>query len=384
MKPKMVIITNDGWLNTFQRPHQLAKKFRELYFIEVIAQPKYFPGFSHYAKEQLKLTDKITHVYGLGGSSILPFIKKINEWVFAKQFDRLYRSRSFKQAEIIYSWSTSRVSHLEHLRSKFFIFDAMDDWSEFVSEPIEKQKIIKNELKIAERANLILTVSEKPYTKFRQINPNTLFVRNGVDLEHFSINCMEYKKSQEDELFPFKEKPIIGYMGHLNNWVDLDLILKTAHILKDYMFVIIGPAGKDEVSKLKKAKNIKYLGYKAYTELPKYISYFSVGIIPFKLNLLIESTNPIKLYEYLGAGLPVVSTSMKEVSLYKKDGLVYTADGADEFSEAIRKALAVSVIPELIEQRVGLAASNSWNKRATDILKAVSRIQKNDLVHPSF
>ena len=163
----------------------------------------------------------------------------------------------------------------------------------------------------------------------------------------------------------------MGYVGGIHNWVDVDLIVETAKLLPDAVFVLIGPALKSLQPKFAGAGNILYLGPKPYSELIRYVSYFKVGIIPFKLNLLNESTNPIKLYEYLGAGLPVVSTSMQEVVSHAEEGIVYIADEPEAFAGKIVEAVAATDNQAYITERLRIAGQNSWASRAELLLEQI-------------
>jgi O-antigen biosynthesis protein len=160
-------------------------------------------------------------------------------------------------------------------------------------------------------------------------------------------------------------------VGGIHDWVDVELIVETARRMPEITFVLIGPTLKSLKPKLEGIPNLLSLGPKPYSELISYMAYFTVGIIPFKLNLLNESTNPIKLYEYLGTGLPVVSTGMQEVVVYEADGVVYIADDPESFGDRIIKAIATSTDPELINRRLGIAAGNSWASRAEQIMSGI-------------
>jgi glycosyltransferase involved in cell wall biosynthesis len=244
----------------------------------------------------------------------------------------------------------------------------MDDWAAF-SETRE-QRLIDNENALVARADIVLAVSRKLYDRHRQLNSNTYLVPNGVDTEYFG-RVREYVKRETDMLHEYRGRPVVGYVGGIHDWVDVDLIVETALLLPDTSFVLIGPALKSLKQKLEGIPNLAYLGPKPYSDLVGYMSYFSVGIIPFKLNLLNESTNPIKLYEYLGAGLPVVSTSMKEVVPHAAEGVVYVADEPAAFAERIREAVSTADDPRHVGERQRIAGDNSWEERAGLLLDLI-------------
>jgi len=372
-KQKLYVLAENGWTNTFQRPHHLVKRFKNDYWVEVVAHLKYIPVVYSYGEEQLQIPDKIHTIYGLTGATITPFLDKVNLYLHDIQMKRILNSRSFRSSKVVYSWRTSDISYLNYCRDKILVYDGMDDWAEFFSDSDKKKKIRDNELEILSNAKLVLAVSQKLFDYYKEKNKNTILVRNGVDLEHFS-SCIDHVKTPDDELYQFRDRPVIGYMGHITAWFDTTLVIETAKLLPHYLFVMIGPGSPDLLADLKKCSNIIVMGYKPYHQLPAIVSYFSAGIIPFRLNLLNESTNPIKLYEYLGAGIPVVSTGIKEVSLYENEGVVHIANDPVTFAAALEKASALTGNPHYIHQRIMVAKENSWDTRANDIFDAINRL----------
>jgi glycosyltransferase involved in cell wall biosynthesis len=244
----------------------------------------------------------------------------------------------------------------------------MDDWAAF-SDTID-QRLIDNENEVVARADLVLAVSRKLYERHSRLNSATILVQNGVDNEYFRT-ALTYEKRENDLLFEFRDRPVVGYVGGIHDWVDVDLIVETAKLLPDMTFVLIGPVLKSIKPRLEGIPNLLSLGPKPYSELIGYMAYFTIGIIPFKLNLLNESTNPIKLYEYLGAGLPVVSTGMPEVVAYEGDGVVYIADDPETFGRRIRAAIAAARDPESVGRRLAIAALNSWAARAELVMAGI-------------
>jgi len=144
----------------------------------------------------------------------------------------------------------------------------------------------------------------------------------------------------------------LGFFGLIREWVDLELLASVARRRPDWHIVLLGDSTID-LSPYQNLPNIHFLGRKRYEELPAYCKQFDVGLIPFKVNELTRAVNPIKLREYLAAGLPVVSTPLPEISLLKKR-CVYVADTADGFIEAVELALAVSS-KERFEQSLAMA-----------------------------
>jgi glycosyltransferase involved in cell wall biosynthesis len=366
---KLSIITYGGWFNTFQRPHHLAAYLGKKYETCVINNAIRLPFRGHgYMAEQAALIDRILNIYLFKEDDRFPFLKGINRILTKCQTHFKFRSPELRESEIVYTWHIEDICYLKRCRDKFLVYDAMDDWAAF-SETID-QRLIDNENEVVARADLVLAVSRKLYDRHSRLNRNTILVPNGVDDVYFR-SALTYEKRESDVLYDFRDKPVVGYVGGIHDWVDVDLIVETARRLPQVTFVLIGPALKSLKPKLEGIPNLLFLGPKPYSELISYMAYFTVGIIPFKLNLLNESTNPIKLYEYLGAGLPVVSTGMQEVVVYEADGVVYIADDPESFGDRIIEAIATSADPELTNRRLGIAEGNSWASRAEQIMSGI-------------
>src|SRR5262249_39293502 len=150
------------------------------------------------------------------------------------------------------------------------------------------------------------------------------FVSHGVDVAHFS-------RALDPALAPPADaaglgRPVIGFFGLLAEWIDLGLLAGIARARPQWTLLLIGKANVD-TSALRALPNVRLLGQKPYATLPAYCRAFDVGVIPFRVDELTVRANPLKLREYLAAGLPVVSTDLPEVRKYA--GLVRLAAGVE-------------------------------------------------------
>ncbi|MEZ4456889.1 MAG: glycosyltransferase [Gemmatimonadales bacterium] len=171
-------------------------------------------------------------------------------------------------------------------------------------------------------------------------------------MEHFASSALAELPRPAD--LPADDRPILGFFGLLQSWVDLPLLRRLAERFPECHVVVIGRSMVD-LGDLQGLPNLHLLGQKAYRDLPAYCRAFDVGLIPFVLNELTDAVNPIKLREYLSAGLPVVSTAMPEVvALGEVPGLAVVRTH-DEFIEACGRFLATRRGPQ--ERRV---AANSF------------------------
>jgi glycosyltransferase involved in cell wall biosynthesis len=160
---------------------------------------------------------------------------------------------------------------------------------------------------------------------------------------------------------------VVGYAGAIADWFDFDLLEALARARPQYSFVVVGAFERQRhvsgpaVERLRQFSNIHLLGHKPFAEVPSFLAGFDVCTIPFVVNRVTEATNPVKMYEYLAAGKPTVSTPLAEVSALGPP-YAYIGATASEFAGQIDRALAEDS-PSKREQRAAFASSNSWTDR---------------------
>ena len=217
------------------------------------------------------------------------------------------------------------------------------------------------EAELVRRADLVLASSETLAEARRRVNPRTFFVSHGVDVAHFS-RALDPALPRPADVAGLA-RPVIGFFGLLAEWIDLELLAAIARRRPHWTLLLLGKATVD-TGALRALPNVRLLGQKPYAALPAYCRAFDVGLIPFRIDELTVRANPLKLREYLAAGLPVVSTDLPEVRKYA--GLVRLAAGPEGFIEAIEAALADRNEPA-DRARVAAMQSESWEARVEQI-----------------
>src|SRR6185369_151204 len=144
-------------------------------------------------------------------------------------------------------------------------------------------------------------------------------IRNGCEVEHFA-SVPPGRELQRDG------RPVIGYFGAISEWFDIALVVALARARPGWRFVLVGSTFGCDTREARRLPNIEMKGEVPYAELPGWVHGFDVCIIPFVLNELTSCTNPVKVYEYLSAGKPVVATRLPELVAIADQ--VYLADGA--------------------------------------------------------
>jgi glycosyltransferase involved in cell wall biosynthesis len=220
---------------------------------------------------------------------------------------------------------------------------------------------------VLESVDTVFAVSESLRQSHIPKSGEAHFLPQGIDLSHFLH--VEAERAPELSHLPH---PIVGFHGLISEWVDVELIASAARAYPTATFVIIGHATED-TSAFNSIQNIVRLEHVPYAHLPTYLTWFDVGLIPFKVNELTIASNPLKTLEYLAMGLPVVSTDLPEVRRFNP--WVTTAKDRDEFIGAIGAAIAANG-PELRAARRREAERLSWSSVAESVSAVIERVEQ--------
>ncbi len=239
------------------------------------------------------------------------------------------------------------------------IYYCVDDFASFSG--YDAAAIRAAEARLCDKADLVITTSQRLYEAKRSMAGYVRLVSHGVDNEHFAKARGPDTTAPED--VAGLPRPMLGFWGLIQDWVDVQLIADVAALRPHWSIVLIGEVATD-VSPLADLKNVHLLGRRCYSELPAYAAAFDVALIPFRLNDLTRAVNPIKLREYLSAGLPVVSTPLPE-STALSAWLELAAD-ADEFVAACERAMRTNG-EEAVRERMQAMAGETWPSRLAEI-----------------
>ncbi len=246
-------------------------------------------------------------------------------------------------------------------------YDCMDDWSGFAWMP---DLLVEQEIDLVDQADLVIVSAQALWNKWAVRNANTLLARNAADTAHFQR--MAQAASLPIDLPP--SRTIVGFFGAIgttDSWFDVELLAFAAAQRPHYFFAIIGTIYDAPIERLSALPNVRLYGHKPYGDLPACLSRFDVCIIPFKINAVTAATDPVKFYEYIAGGKPVVSTRLPELESYRD--VVYLADGPEDFTKLLDTAVAEDNL-ERIEQRQAVASENSWTARYQIVDSALQKV----------
>lgn len=254
------------------------------------------------------------------------------------------------------------------LRNPLVVYELVDALEIFSNYPrpwlqAQHRRLLRDAAVVAGTADALVA-------ELRHARADAILSPNGVDLEHFAQTATRQVPADIAPLIA-EGRPIIGYYGALAEWLDFALIRRAAAARPAYHFVLIGPDYDGTVlarSGIERYANITWLGAKSYAEIPAYLAAFDVATIPFAVGEALQAVSPIKLFEYMAGGKPIVTTDLAECRKYAP---VFIARDSEEWMSQVDRALSLRAVPVYLNELRTTALANTWQSRAADILRAL-------------
>jgi GT2 family glycosyltransferase/glycosyltransferase involved in cell wall biosynthesis len=360
IKPDIIIFPFIDWEFRMARPQQLAIQLANLGHRVFYIQASFNRGKTIFIK---KVQDKVLLVkLPIGNDTILfnSALSKNNVVAIRANIVSLIAAFNIHSAIMkvdLPFWLQVAIKLSEEFGWKL-VYDCMDEYSGF---SYKSELAIQDEYLLFKKSDLVLFSSHPLYDKYGDQTKNSVLIQNGTDFEIFH-RAAGIINSEKYNLY---KRPIIGYYGAIADWFDTQLVGDLAAAHPEWTFILIGSTDLADLKPLHGKQNVFLLGEQSYESLPEYLSFFDVCIIPFIQNPLTEATNPIKLYEFLSAGKPVVATRLNEISLYQE--YIHLAGTPGEWEHAINECLLEKKTDELLTLRYEFARSNTWNRRAESL-----------------
>jgi glycosyltransferase involved in cell wall biosynthesis len=293
-----------------------------------------------------------------------PLIGDINHWLIVPVLKKQILSLNFK-APILWIYAHYSDRLVRKLGERLVVCEIVDETSA-IKGLVKSEVIQLLENRLISKSDALIVTAQSLLDSRKSLIKNIHLVPNGAEVEHFK-KVMSEDTPVSEEIAPIK-RPIIGFLGSISYWLDMSLIRHIALSHTEWSIVMIGPVRTD-VSRIASLPNVHFLGRKDYQELPKYLKAFDVCMNPYILDGVAEGCSPLKLYEYLASGKPIVSVDMPEVR--KFDGLVRIAKSAGEFVSHIESALQED--KSLVMERIKESEKHSWDERFRQVESIVEK-----------
>lgn len=296
------------------------------------------------------------------------FAARVNARLTSRRISRATRRWS---RLVLWLYDPCFADAIGHSGERLAVYDCVDDYAQQTGDDARKRATVEwYDTLAASRARVVFATATLLFERHRRVNERTHLVRNVGDYAHFlpasdrGFVCPELAGLRS---------PVIGFAGNfLANKVDFALVAAIAQRNPAWTLLLVGPARAEAaagIDALTALDNVCWTGLVSYAELPRFIAAFDVGLIPYLENEYTRSCFPLKLYEYLAAGKPVVATGLPE--LRGLEPHVVVTEGADGTVAAIERALTTTG-PGPAAERQAVARENTWETRAARLLELVA------------
>jgi glycosyltransferase involved in cell wall biosynthesis len=347
----LVCFSHLRWNFVFQRPQHLltrcARDRRVFYIEEPVFEDVEHPVMRTALHDGVHVLTPHLPRRLSSGSRLDATVRRLVDAALAR-----YRVADF----VLWYYTPMALAVSRHLAARAIVFDCMDELSGFAQAPPAIREL---ERELMNRADIVFTGGRSLYEAKRSLHRNVHAMPSSVDVAHFA---QARAAAEEPEDQAILGRPRLGYFGVIDERMDLDLLARVADARPEWHIVMVGPVVKIDPASLPHRPNIHYLGGKAYADLPRYIASWNVALMPFARNDATRFISPTKTPEYLAAGKPVVSTSIRDVVRpYARKGLVRIADEPDAFITACEAAMAEDPVPRMARADAFLK-SMSWDR----------------------
>lgn len=300
---------------------------------------------------------------------------KFNELLIRTKLKSILKAYKIRDYIFINSFNFHYPTLAEGLTPKLSVYHCLDP----MVLPFNRRHGVVSEDILVKQSDVVICSSKQLYEEKKKQNPCSYFVANAADLGHSS-------KALNPDLPVYPaiaalKKPVIGYLGAIERRMDYDLLKKVILANPDKSFAFVGPVSREFVPDwFFTAGNVHFPGSIDYEDMPSVIKGFDVALIPFKKDEVSASIFPLKLFEYLGAGKPVVSIDFNADLKEFTKGTVAFCENPERFSQAIDHALKTDNAGQR-KNRVTIAAENTWENRIEAIADII-HYHLEQVIHP--
>jgi len=294
-------------------------------------------------------------------------VRKLNRWLLRRQVKRAARKLRMNEP-ILWAYVPQAEDVIGVLDPSLVIYHCVDDVA--AQKGVDAESFREAEERFARRADLVLASAPALAERMRTLSDHVLYAPNVADTGTFATALEPGPVDPDLDALPH---PRLVFQGAIvATKLDVQLLAEVAKLRPDWSIVLVGPRGAGDptgdLSPLDNAPNIHMIGPRPANDLPKVLRGADIGLIPYAINDLTRSVFPMKVYEYLAAGLPVLATPLPAL-----DGVeaIETVGSAEELLAAAERELAADS-PKVRQTRSMDAASHSWEARLEEIELALS------------
>lgn len=250
---------------------------------------------------------------------------------------------------------------LRHEWTARLLYDCMDDWQNWPTEPLISAANLADERALITESDVVVVTATELATRVLNRGVRPLLAPNAADYDFFA-------HAEDNGQLSRWQGPIIGYYGAIAAWFDAEAVEMIARQRPAYTIILIGQVHGRDLASLRALPNVHFLGEKPYKDIPGMLRRFDVALIPFSLNALTSAVDPVKMYEYLSQGKPVVASRMPELLQFQDN--LYLADSSADFVAKVDLALT-SDSAELRVERMRFARHHTWTARYLSMDRAI-------------
>jgi len=350
------------WDFVFQRPQHLLTRFSQSFRVFFIEEPIFDatgPDYHTYHNRGENIQVVVPHL--TPGKTPAENIVKLKAL-----FDSFMENKQLADYAFWY-YTPMALEFTRKYLPELVIYDCMDELSAFKFAPEELKTLEKELLK---KADIVFTGGQSLYEAKKNQHANMYAFPSSIEKEHFE-KARQIRKGGNAQ-------PTLGFYGVIDERFDIDLIRDVADNRPGWKLELVGPIVKIDPATLPKNVNIEYLGPKNYQELPSIIAQWDIALIPFLLNESTRFISPTKTPEYLAAGLPVISTPIRDVvNPYGKNKLVSIGADGQDFIVAAEQILADKAKEKWLSKVDAFLAQNSWDKTCSNMIRLINETIEN-------
>jgi glycosyltransferase involved in cell wall biosynthesis len=330
------------------------------------------PGRS-FRTAEVKVADRLVHMTMprtlVGGR----YIGAWNRWLGIRRVLRCVRSRASGPILLV-SQQPNLLPTLKGLPADVKAYEVRDDYAALALDDRSSARLVRSHERMLRQSDAVWAISQALIDDIRPLRPDVERTYVGVECDAFAQASVEGAPQALREL----PRPRIGLVGNLNDRVDWDLIEGLARRRPDWHIALVGPVyharreTDEAIERLQTLPNVRHLGAVPRTQLPATMAALDVGLIPYRITAATSRINPLKLYQYLATGIPVVATPIAAIA--EVDDAATIASSLDDFVTAIRTAIASRQDARACAQRRRLARAFDWQVVADRQLELARRI----------